>query len=103
MATSKIQGTIDTGWKTLKNGIVYRKVGSIVYVQIEALTPAATSGTELLGTLPQGYRPSLNVQPFIRKGAQILQAWITDQGNINVTATTSPGVYAGFVSFAVNN
>ena len=107
MATSKIrnlnQQPEDSGWLTLTTGIRYRKKEGIVYLVVESFQGTQTSGTETIGTLPAGFRPGMNMQPFLRKGTTLLQSWITTAGAINIIATTSTTVIAGSCTFPADN
>lgn len=96
---TKLNG--DNTWKTLTTGIYYRKNSGIVSVQIENLTSTQTSGSQILGTLPDGYKPSRAVQMFIRRGASPASGWISSTGAITWSATTGTGLLAGFTSFPV--
>jgi len=91
----------DTGWLQLSTEIKYRRKNGWVYVHIENL---AKPSSNVIGTLPAGFRPSLNVQPYIRTNSGTpISAWITNEGKINVDASSIPSsaVIAGFVAFPV--
>ena len=103
MAVSVIQGNNDSGWKTLSEGISYRKKNGIVMVFIEGVASSATSGTQVLGTLPSGYRPDRNKQYYLRKGDTLLQAWLTSGGVLNYSARSASGNIAGFAVFFQDN
>ena len=45
----------DSGWQTLNANVRYRKIGSVVYVEIVTYS---SSGWYTLGTLPVGFRPA---------------------------------------------
>ena len=91
----------DTGWLELSAGIGYRRENGWVYVQIEGLPKPSSN---VIGTLPVGFRPSQNVQPYIRtsSGTPIV-AWISTAGTITVDASAIPSstAIAGFVAFPV--
>lgn len=89
----------DTSWKTLTTGVNYRKCFGIVYVNIEGFTSTQTSGTQVIGTLPEGYRPSVNAQFFVRRGLTTSQGWITPSGIINWSPVSGTAPVAGFAVF----
>ena len=104
MATSTIKRPIqDTGWLWLKTGVAYRKVNGIVYVNIENLQSTKTSGTEILAVLPEGFRPTINIQPFMRRSGTFVSAWVINNGEINVSAIAGSGLYAGSIIFPAGN
>ena len=72
----------DSGWLTLVEGVQYRKKGSFVALSISktGLTLSTTATT--LGTLPEGYRPTANLN-FMAFGAN---------GNLVVTISTTGAI-----------
>lgn len=98
----------DTGLLTLstKNGatgtINYEKKNGWVYVSFEALIPNTTSAI-VVATLPSGYRPAYNVQPYLRRvGNGIAQCWISVNGDIHVATTEATVNHAGFAVYPCN-
>lgn len=98
----------DTGLKTLstKNGatgtINYEKKNGWVYVSFESVIPNTTSAI-VVATLPSGYRPAYNVQPYLRRaGNGIAQCWISTNGDINVGTSEATVNHAGFAIYPCN-
>lgn len=98
----------DTGLKTLstKNGatgkITYEKKNGWVYVSFENIIPNTTSAI-VVATLPSGYRPDYNVQPYLRRaGNGIAQCWISTNGDINVGTAEATVNHAGFAVYPCN-
>lgn len=92
----------DSGWIELTTNVKYRKVGKICYVNIDGYTATQTSGAETIGTLPEGYRPTVTAQWCGRKGAStLLGGWVTSAGLIRYTAVSASGTIAALVTFPV--
>lgn len=98
----------DTGLKTLSttnitSGLInYQKKNGFVYVSFEGIVTGTTSAV-VAGTLPAGYRPSYNVQPYIRRaGNGIVQCWIDTSGRINMQSNSATENCAGFVVYPCN-
>lgn len=98
----------DTGLKTLstKNGatgtITYGKKNGWVYVSFENVIPNTTSAI-VVATLPSGYRPAYNVQPYLRRlGNGIAQCWISTNGDIHVATAEGTVNHAGFAVYPCN-
>lgn len=69
---SEIINTSDTGWLTLGTGGKYKRVGSRVSINF-SYTPATNSNFNL-GTLPVGFRPSVDCM-------FVMPAWAGDRAN----------------------
>ena len=94
--------TSDSGWIELTTNVKYRKVGKICYVNIDGYTATQTSGAETIGTLPEGYRPTITAQWCGRKGAStLLGGWVTSAGLIRYTAVSASGTIAALITFPV--
>lgn len=55
-----------TPWMSLVSGVIYRKVGNIVFISISGVS--ASPGVTNLGTLPKGYRPTNTIR-FVTWGS----------------------------------
>lgn len=95
----------DTGLKTLstKNGatgtITYEKKNGWAYVSFENVIPNTTSAV-VVATLPSGYTPSYNVQPYLRRlGNGVAQCWISTNGDIHVATSEGTVNHAGFAVY----
>lgn len=95
----------DTGLLTLatKNGatgtITYQKKDGWIYVSFENVIPNTTSAI-VVATLPSGYTPSYNVQPYLRRlGNGIAQCWISTNGDIHVATAEGTVNHAGFAVY----
>ena len=110
--------TSDSGWLKLvgddasatvhQNGIRYRKVGLVVFVDIRGGSSwgpnATTSGYVALGTLPSGYRPSIQLEiPFQGVGTSAYGHFrVSSNGVIEAHCEYgSTNFYTGLFSFPV--
>ena len=89
-----------------KNGatgtITYEWKNGFAYVSFENLIPNTTSAI-VVATLPSGYRPAYNVQPYLRRlGNGIAQCWISTNGDIHIATTEATVNHAGFAVYPCN-
>ena len=61
MATSTINGIVDSGWQSVRTAtsagtVWYRKIGKIVYLQCYGVT---ANHLQIIYTLPVGFRPGI--------------------------------------------
>lgn len=89
-----------------KNGatgtITYEWKNGFAYVSFENLIPNTTSAI-VVATLPSGYRPAYNVQPYLRRlGNGIAQCWISTNGDIHVATAEATVNHAGFAVYPCN-
>ena len=94
----------DTGWNHLvTNQLMYRYKNGIVYVMLENY-PKPTA--PLIGTLPEGYRPSRNIAANLRTNeASAVTCWVEPNGAIKVDSGNIPSSVsniAGTFAFPVN-
>lgn len=54
----------DSGWNTLSGYTKYRKIGSVVTLGVNILDDF-NAGYNTIGTLPEGYRPSITIYGFV--------------------------------------
>ena len=68
--TQKENKLADSGWLNLRTDFIakYRKYGKVVEVSINTQTSGVPSGSAVIGTLPEGYRPSLYMRVPCRLG-----------------------------------
>ena len=103
--------TEDTGWYDLPladgitSGIIgrgtpqYKKIGNHVFIRGSVNVTALSSGTVLIGTLPEGFRPNASeysMQPC--GGARIAQIFVNSDGQLKLDCVydlSSGSPYAG--------
>lgn len=73
----------DSGWQVLTAGVSYRKVGRIVCVTASKDSAAPKDSAVNLGTLPDGYRPSLIVYAPAQIGFREGRAYVTSAGLVS--------------------
>ena len=83
-----------TEWVKLNNSfnVYYKKIGGIVFVQTRYTGTSISSGNQLVGTLPDGFRPDFRVN--VREGSSgngYLQ--IDDTGNVYVNPSTTTSYF----------
>ena len=72
-ATTNHPNLINSGWLTLSNGVEYKKIGEVVYVNLYKLP--ITKGTNFsIGILPIGYRPRTEIMKTSATWAVISEA-----------------------------
>lgn len=94
------QKLTDTGLQQLVgNQITYRRKNGVVYVTIESL-PKPT--TQVVGTLPEGFRPVGNAQMVLRSNQNtVVTGWIQANGTINVNYSAIPSGVVNITGIAV--
>lgn len=97
----------DSGWQQLNSIIKYRRVNNIVYVVCNngGVVEVPASGSYItIGTLPSGYRPSIDIDFASHTYAEntiSLIGRVDTYGNIKMYANVSNSYFGFTVSFPV--
>ncbi len=80
-ATTNHPNLINSGWLTLSNGVEYKKIGEVVYVNLYKL-PIKKGTTFSIGTLPVGYRPRKEMM-------KTSNTWVVMSETVNIQIETT--------------
>lgn len=94
------QKLTDTGLiQLVGTQITYRRKNGVVYVTIESL-PKPT--TQVVGTLPEGFRPKGNAQMVLRSNQNtVVTGWIQENGTININYSAIPSSVVNIAGIAI--
>lgn len=91
-----------TPWIRLNNSynVYYKKVGGITFVQTRYTGEAISAGNQLVGTLPEGFRPDFRVN--VREGSSnIGYLQIETDGKVYINPSTNTNYFQIMASYPV--
>lgn len=89
-----------TPWVRLNNSfnVYYKKVGGITFVQSRYTGTAISAGNQLVGTLPEGFRPDFRVN--VREGSgDTGYMQIDNNGNVYVNPSVNTSYFQCMVVY----
>ena len=93
-----------TNWTTLTTEVNYRKKNGFVIVRGSSVSTQAIQGGVLLGTLPNGYRPEVEIDnaASTKGGAGTALVRISTNGNVAIFANPSTTYWSFAVVFPLS-
>lgn len=95
MAVSTIN-TAKNGSGALSSTVTWEARNGVCIVRIEGAT-VSSNVTTILGTMPEGYRPSVMTRGAVRRGTSAEVVGINTDGTVSIWANASGQIYGEVV------